>query len=76
MENGEAPDRIEVRGVRVHNLRSVDVDIYASTMGGRLGHYRDSYGREIDATVDLPDGNGPHSESNSDPTRSMRPPKA
>ena len=33
-----------------------DLQIYASALGGTLGHYRDGDGREIDAVVELPDG--------------------
>ena len=33
-----------------------DLRIYAESFGGQLFHYRDSYGREIDAVVELPDG--------------------
>ncbi len=33
-----------------------DLDIYARSLGGRLYHYRDSDGREIDAVVELGDG--------------------
>lgn len=33
-----------------------DLQIYAESLGGTLGHYRDGDGREIDAIVELPDG--------------------
>ncbi len=33
-----------------------DLKIYAEHMGGRLFHYRDGRGREIDAVVELRDG--------------------
>lgn len=33
-----------------------DLDIYASSSGGRLFHYRDDNGNEIDAVVEMPDG--------------------
>ena len=33
-----------------------DLDIYAQANGGRLLHYRDGDGREVDAVVELPDG--------------------
>jgi hypothetical protein len=33
-----------------------DLRIYAESFGGQLFHYRDGYGREIDAVVELPDG--------------------
>ncbi|MDR0523137.1 MAG: DUF4143 domain-containing protein [Candidatus Methanoplasma sp.] len=33
-----------------------DLQIYAGSNGGRLYHYRDAKGREIDAVVEMPDG--------------------
>ena len=33
-----------------------DLRIYAESFGARLFHYRDGYGREIDAVIELPDG--------------------
>ncbi len=33
-----------------------DLDVYAQVNGGRLRHYRDAAGREIDAVVEMPDG--------------------
>ncbi len=33
-----------------------DLTAFASTLGGDVYHYRDSYGREMDAIVTLPDG--------------------
>lgn len=33
-----------------------DLDVYIRAHGGRLMHYRDAKGREIDAVVELPDG--------------------
>ncbi|MDD3952975.1 MAG: DUF4143 domain-containing protein [Lentisphaeria bacterium] len=33
-----------------------DLDIYARTLGGTLYHYQDFSGREVDAIVELPDG--------------------
>lgn len=33
-----------------------DLSVYAESFGGRLYHYRDSEGREIDAVVEFPDG--------------------
>lgn len=33
-----------------------DLQIYAYVNGGKLYHYRDGKGREIDAVVEMPDG--------------------
>ncbi len=33
-----------------------DLTVFASALGGEVRHYRDSYGKEIDAVVTLPDG--------------------
>jgi len=33
-----------------------DLQIYSQSAGGKLYHYRDGKGREIDAVVELPDG--------------------
>lgn len=33
-----------------------DLQVYAQSLGGKLYHYRDGKGREIDAIVELPDG--------------------
>ncbi len=33
-----------------------DLSVYAGHLGGRLGHYRDGRGNEIDAVLELPDG--------------------
>lgn len=33
-----------------------DLSVYAQAIKGMLSHYRDAYGREIDAVIELPDG--------------------
>lgn len=35
----------------------VDLRIYAESFGGQLYHYQDYNGKEIDAVVEMPDGN-------------------
>lgn len=37
-------------------LAERNLDIYAGTFGGKLFHYQDYKGREIDAVIELPDG--------------------
>ena len=43
-------------GPLFESLCEHDLRIYADTFGGRLYHYRDGDGKEIDAIVELPDG--------------------
>ena len=43
-------------GFIFESLCEHDLRIYADTFGGRLYHYRDGDGKEIDAIVELPDG--------------------
>lgn len=43
-------------GFLFESLCERDLQIYVQTLGGRLLHYRDSAGREIDSVVELRDG--------------------
>jgi predicted AAA+ superfamily ATPase len=43
-------------GLMFESLCMRDLGIYAESFGGRLYHYRDGDGREVDAVVELPDG--------------------
>lgn len=43
-------------GFLFESLCERDLDIYASHIGGRLYHYRDHQGREVDAIIQLDDG--------------------
>ena len=40
----------------VLNLKEIDCPVLASAIDGEVRHYRDSYGKEIDAIITLPDG--------------------
>lgn len=57
---GATPDmlRNDLRtfGFLFEALVERDLRTYAETWGGKLFHYRDASGREIDAVVELPDG--------------------
>jgi predicted AAA+ superfamily ATPase len=44
-------------GFLFEGLAERDLEIYADTFGGKLYRYQDYKGREIDAVVELPDGN-------------------
>lgn len=44
-------------GFLFEGLVERDLDIYVDTFGGKLFHYQDYKGREIDAVIELPDGN-------------------
>ena len=43
-------------GLLFESMCERDLQIYASAIGGKLFHYRDAKGREIDAIVELADG--------------------
>ena len=43
-------------GLMFEALCERDLQIYASVNGGKLYHYRDGRGNEIDAVVEMPDG--------------------
>ncbi len=47
---------LNLLGFMFEGLCARDLQIYAGANGGKLYHYRDSAGREIDAVVELPDG--------------------
>lgn len=49
-------DDFNTMGLFFEALCERDLQIYASAMGGKLLHYRDGRGREIDAVIELPDG--------------------
>ncbi|MCL2137778.1 MAG: DUF4143 domain-containing protein [Coriobacteriia bacterium] len=57
---GVAPDALlkdlNTLGFLFEALCERDLRIYAESFGGRLYHYQDYKGREIDAVVELPDG--------------------
>lgn len=44
-------------GCFFESLCERDLRIYAESLGGQLFHYRDDSGREIDAVIEMPDGN-------------------
>ncbi len=44
-------------GCFFESLCERDLRIYAESLGGQLSHYRDDSGREIDAVIEMPDGN-------------------
>lgn len=43
-------------GLMFESMCIRDLEIYAESFGGRVYHYRDGEGREIDAVIELPDG--------------------
>lgn len=47
---------LQTLGVLFESAVVHDLTVFASTMNGQVRHYRDSYGKEIDAIVTLPDG--------------------
>jgi predicted AAA+ superfamily ATPase len=47
---------LEYFGLLFESLAIRDLRIYAQALGGKLFHYRDSYGLEVDAVVEFPDG--------------------
>ncbi len=49
-------DDLNTMGFLFEAMCERDLQIYAKANGGRLYHYRDSTGREIDSVVELPDG--------------------
>ncbi len=49
-------DDHETLGSLFESLCLRDLQIYAESIEGKLFHYRDGDGREIDAIVELPDG--------------------
>ena len=57
---GATPERLigdlETFGFLFEALCERDLGIYAQALDGKLFHYRDALGREIDAVVELPDG--------------------
>ena len=57
---GATPQRLmgdlETLGFLFEALCERDLLVYAQASGGRLGHYRDGMGREVDAVVEMPDG--------------------
>ena len=62
---------LNLLGFMFEGLCARDLQIYAGANGGKLYHYRDSAGREIDAVVELPDGRwGGHSRLSWGPVRS------
>lgn len=48
---------LQTLGFLFESLVERDLGIYADTFGGRLFHYQDYAGREIDAVIELEDGN-------------------
>lgn len=49
-------DDLRTFGFLFESMCERDLQVYASASGGRLFHYRDGKGREIDAVVEMPDG--------------------
>jgi predicted AAA+ superfamily ATPase len=49
-------DDLRTYGFMFEAMCERDLGIYSEANGGRLFHYRDSNGREIDAVVEMPDG--------------------
>jgi predicted AAA+ superfamily ATPase len=47
---------LQTLGFLFESLAVRDLRIYAQTQGGRVFHYRDSSGLEVDAVVEFPDG--------------------
>lgn len=48
---------LEMLGFLFESLCERDLRIYAESFGGQLYHYQDYNGKEIDAVVEMPDGN-------------------
>ena len=48
---------LETLGFLFESLCERDLRIYAESFGGKLYHYQDYNGKEIDAVVEMPDGN-------------------
>ncbi len=48
---------LETLGFLFESLCERDLRIYAESFGGQLYHYQDYNGKEIDAVVEMPDGN-------------------
>lgn len=57
---GAGPDRLledlELLGLLFESLVVRDLRVYAQSLDGEVFHYRDDYGVEVDAVVQLPDG--------------------
>ena len=51
MENQKIPDRIEVRGGRVHNLKHIDVDIPLNKIVGIAGLRSGSCTRRVPGVI-------------------------
>lgn len=49
-------DDLGTLGVLFESAVVHDLAVFASALGGEVRHYRDSYGRELDAVVTIPDG--------------------
>jgi len=49
-------DDLNTYGFMFEAMCERDLQIYAYVNGGKLNHYRDGKGREIDAVVEMPDG--------------------
>lgn len=47
---------LETFGFLFESMCMRDLTVYAESFGGKLFHYRDGEGREVDAIVELPDG--------------------
>lgn len=56
MTRRELSSDLNTFGLMFEGLCERDLQIYASAHGGRLFHYRDGRGNEIDAVVEMPDG--------------------
>ncbi|MCL2483515.1 MAG: DUF4143 domain-containing protein [Propionibacteriaceae bacterium] len=49
-------DDLETLGLLFESLVVRDLRVYAQVFGGQVYHFRDSYGHEIDAIIEHPDG--------------------
>jgi hypothetical protein len=56
LDTGKLMKDLEFFGLLFESLVVRDLRIYAQTSGGRVYHYRDSSGLEVDAIVELPSG--------------------
>ncbi|MCL2137826.1 MAG: DUF4143 domain-containing protein [Coriobacteriia bacterium] len=53
---GQMAADLNYLGLLFESLAVRDLRVYADTLGGKVYHYRDSAGLEVDAIIELPDG--------------------
>lgn len=56
LASGRLADDLETLGMMFESLAVRDLRIYAQTFGGKVRHYRDSSGLEVDAIIEKVDG--------------------